>query len=211
MTAMHKAQQKAEKIPHATNPHSRRAAKHRTKEPNDERLSQMSSSIQVLAEIADICKDADVWSRIDENQRLAREVDEYYEHKLFVGEGKQAMKRCHEYMDMQLGISESLYEDINELTCRERIRNDIWLLTRMQTEDPKARIFAGTKSETRATERGGKAMPHDHISDQNAVLRNIMSSFLEAERRGRIKLKETRKEEAQAQSEAAPRSGEPAN
>ena len=186
----------------AKNPGSSRAAKPRKKEPGSEQISQMSSDMQTLIEKLVAYQDADLWSRIDYHQRLAREVDEYYEYKLFDGQGEQAIKRCHEYMDTQHGISECLYEDISELMCRERVRNDIWLLTRMQTEDPKTRIFAGTKSEARATEPGGKAMPHHHISD--AVLRNIMSSFLEADRRGEIKLKDTPKEDAQAQSEAAP-------
>ena len=183
-------------MPSAKDSSSPRAASSRKKEPGGEQLPQMSSGIQTLINKLAIHQDADLRSRIESNQRLAQAVDEYYDYKLFDGKGKQAMKRCHEYMDIQNGISECLYELTNELMCRVRVRNDIALLTRMQTEDPNARIFAGTKSETHESERDGKAMPHDHISDRNAVLRNIMSSFLE-----KTKLV---KPEAQAQSEAAP-------
>ena len=80
---------------------------------------------------------AELLSRIDHYQRLAQEVDEHYEGKLFVGKGKQAikqaMKRCADYMQAQHEIFEHLREDVNELMFRMLMRDDILLLTKMQT------------------------------------------------------------------------------
>lgn len=127
-------------MPSAKDSHSPRAASSRKKEPGGQQLPQMSSGIQTLIEKLAAHQDADVWSRIHHQQRLAQAVDEFYDYKLFVGKGKQAEKRANEYMDRQHGISEHLSQLINELRCRQRVRNDILQLTRMQTDNPGARI-----------------------------------------------------------------------
>jgi hypothetical protein len=100
----------------------------------------MSSGMETLIEKLATYQDAEVWSRIRHQRRLAQAVDEYYEYKLFVGKGKQAMKRCNEYMETQQEISEHLCELVRELRCRDRVGNDILFLTRMQTDNPQARI-----------------------------------------------------------------------
>src|ERR1035438_6808546 len=128
-------------MPKAKKLHSLEGARRRPKKPNSEQSSQIPSSGLNLLQALNACQDAELLSRIEYYQRLAQEVDEHYEYKLFVGEGKQAKKRCAEYMRIQHEISEDLYEDIEELMRRVRLRNDILLLTQMQTAEPQARIF----------------------------------------------------------------------
>lgn len=95
---------------------ARRRPNKQTAEPSPQIPSADLNVVQTLNTLLD----AELLSRIESQVRLAREVDEYYEYKLLVGKGKQAMKRCAEYMRAQDQILSHLCEDINESMCRAR-------------------------------------------------------------------------------------------
>ena len=110
-----------------------------SKDSNHQQFAQSFTTLKKALEIAGH-QDAELLSRLDYYRKLAQEVDEYYEYNVFVGRGKRAIKRAFEYMSIQQGINDCICDDIHELTCRQRVRDDILLLTRMVTKDPLARI-----------------------------------------------------------------------
>jgi len=138
---------------------------------------------------------AELLSRIDHYQRLAQEVDEHYEGKLFVGKGKQAikqaMKRCADYMQAQHEIFEHLREDVNELMFRMLMRDDILLLTKMQTAGAQARIVEATRSTIQSGKQAGNGVPTADGSAADVILERIMSTFLAKVKAGGVKFKGT--------------------
>ena len=173
-------------MPKAKKFHSMEGARHRPKKPNSEQFSQIPSSGLNLLQALNAGLDAELMSRIEYYQRLAQEVDEHYEYKLFVGEGKQAIKRCAEYMRTRHEIFEHLSETVNELMCRVRGRSDISLLTQIQTAEPQARIFENRTSTMQSGKHAGKGTPANDSSDEDAILRTLMSTVVKEVKAGNV-------------------------
>jgi|SRR5271157_174310 len=169
--------------------HCLEGARRRPKKPDAEQSAQIPSSGLNLLQALNACQDAELLSRIECRQRLAQEVDEQYEYKLFVGEGKQAQKRCAEYMRIQHDIFENLCEDLEELMRRVRLRKDILLLTQMQLAEPQARIVEDAKPAMPTVKHVGKGERAKENSDENAMLRTVMSTFLKMEGAGQVKFR----------------------
>lgn len=89
------------------------------------------------------------------------------------------MKRCAECMRAQDQILSHLCEDINELMCRARVRTDILLMTQMQTAEPQARVLEETKPTMSGDLNPGKSAMANDNSDENRLLRTVMSTFLQ--------------------------------
>jgi hypothetical protein len=172
-------------MPKAKNLHSLEGARRRPKKPNSEQSSQIPSSGLNLLQALNAGLDAELLSRIEYYQRLAQEVDEHYGYKALVGQGKQAEKRWAEYMRTQQEIFEHVCEDVNELMCRVRGRNDILLLTQIQTAEPQARIFEKTKSTMQSGKHADKGTPAKDSSDEDA-LRILMSTVVEEIKAGNV-------------------------
>ena len=168
--------------------HSLQGARRRPKKPDFEQSSQVPDSGLNLLQALNAGLDAELLSRIEYYQQLAQKVDKHYEYKLFVGEGKQAEKRCAEYMRTQHEISEHVYENVNELICRVRKRNDILLLTQMQTAESQARTFEETKPTMQSDKHAGEGTPANNSSDEEA-LRILMSTVVEAVKAGNVKFR----------------------
>jgi hypothetical protein len=175
------------KMSEAKKSHKVDGARRRPKKQIAEQSPQIPSKDLNLLQTLSAPLDAELLSRIECLQRLAQEVDEYYEYKLLAGEGKQAKKRCAEYMRAQNQILSHLVEGTNELMCRARVRNDILLMTQMQTADPQARVLEETKSTRPGGQDTVKSAQPNEVSD--TVLRNIMSTFIEKVKLSDVKVK----------------------
>lgn len=173
-------------MPKAKNLHSLEGARRRPKKPNSEQSSQIPSSGVNLFQALNAGLDAELLSRIEYYQRLAQEVDEHYGYKVLAGQGKQAEKRWAEYTRTQHEIFEHVCEDVNELMCRVRGRSDILLLTQMQTAEPQARIFEKTKSTMQSGKHAGKGTPANDSSDEDAMLRTLMSTVVKEVKAGNV-------------------------
>jgi hypothetical protein len=165
--------------------HSAEGARRRLKKPNSEQAPQIPSTSLDLLEALNSGQDGDLPSRIEYHQRMEQEVDKYYEYQLFVGEGKQAIKRAHEYMRIQHEIFERMSEDFQELLCRRQLRNDIVLLTQMQVAEPHARIVENPKGTMAAMKHVSKGEGANENSDEDARMRLVMSTLLESFKAGK--------------------------
>lgn len=171
-------------MPKAKNLHSLEGARRRPKKPNSEQSSQILSSGLTLQEL-NAALDAKLLSRIEYYQRLAQQVDEHYGYGVLVGEGKLAEKRWAEYMRTQQEILEHVCEDVNELMCRVRGRNDILRLTQMQTAEPQARILEDRKSKMQSGKQACEGTPANDSSYED-TLRILMGTVVKEVKAGNV-------------------------
>jgi len=72
---------------------------------------------------------------------------------------------------------------------RARLRTDISLLTQVQVTESQARLVGQVKPTMPAAKHVGKGGPANENSDENAMLRTVMSTFLEMEKAGQVKFR----------------------
>lgn len=146
-----------------------------------------------FVEAENACEEA-LLSRIRRCDQWAREVDEHYGYKLFVGKDRQAQKRLACYMRLQRTIHSHITEAVRDLLrCQGAGNDDISLLARILVQRALSHMPHDASSSMRTGKEVRKGKPETRGTPPSPadpmLLRQVMSSFLEKVEAGGVQFR----------------------